>query len=145
MLGPLSATCTLVALLTAGEPATAPRHPSLTARADSAAEAMILDEMRAFYRDLDDGNWAALLDHFLPAKVTARWVPPVASREWARLEAPPPTPDGSASASDHCVPRTAVAVVGDWARLLARRCSAPVDEAWFFRMSGHWKIVHLGR
>jgi hypothetical protein len=99
--------------------------------------------MRAFYRDLDDRNWTALVTHFLPAKVTARWVPPVASSAWAHLEAPPPAPDGGAGASGRCAPRAAVAIVGAWARVRVRRCAAPVDEAWLLRVSGRWKIVHL--
>lgn len=112
---------------------------------DSAAEVAILAEMRAFYRDLDDRNWTALLDHFLPAKVTARWSPPLADAAWGRLEAPPSTGDGAGVAVGRCAAVATVAVVGDWARLLARRCGAPVDEAWFLRVHGRWKIVHLGR
>lgn len=140
---PLSAVYAVIALLTASEPAPAALRASPTASSDSAAEAVVLDEVRAFYRDLDERNWVALLDHFLPSKVTARWVPPRDSGAWVRLEAPSPTPDGVASESGRCAPRAAVVVVGDWARARVRRCGAALDEAWLLRVSGHWKIVYL--
>ena len=142
MLCLLSAAYAVVALLTAGAPAAPARLTDRTPSPDS-AEAMIRDEMRAFYRDLDGSNWNALVTHFLPSKVTARWAPPVASGAWTRLEVPPPTAGGAAGASGRCAPRVAVAVVDRWARVLVRRCAAPVDEAWLLRVSGHWKIVHL--
>lgn len=105
-----------------------------------AAEAEIAREMLAFYGDLEGGRWSAMLDHFLPAKVTARWSPPEGSVAWARLSAPPAAAAGS---SGRCAPRLSMAVVGDWARVLARRCGAGVDEAWLLRVSGRWKIVRL--
>jgi hypothetical protein len=117
----------LVAWLVAGEP-----------RRDTAHEE-IATEMRAFYADLDGARWSAMLDHFLPAKVTARWSPPEESMAWTRLLAPPAT----AGSSGGCGPRLAVAVVGEWARVLARRCGGAVDEAWMLRVGGRWKIVHL--
>jgi hypothetical protein len=109
--------------------------------ARSAAEAMVLDEMRAFYRDLGDHNWPSLLDHFLPAKVAARWAPPTADRAWADLAAP--ASETVAGASGHCAPPAAVVIVGNWARVLVRRGVAGVDEAWLLHMGSHWKIVHL--
>jgi hypothetical protein len=105
---------------------------------DSAAAAAIRDEVNAFYRDLDARRWSPLLDHFLPAKVTARWAPPTDDPTWSDLAAPRP-----ASESERCASRTAVAIVGDWARVRARRCAAGVDELWLLRVSGRWKIVHL--
>jgi hypothetical protein len=144
MLCPLFLAYTLVALLTAGDPEPAARRACLTAQRDSVAEAAILDEMRAFYRDLDDRNWNAMLSHFIPAKVAARWAPPADSSAWVRLEAPPlPAAESAESAAVRCEPRASVAVVGDWARVRARRCAAPADEAWLLRVSGNWKIVHL--
>jgi len=136
--------CTLVALLAASDTAPATGHSSLATPRDSIARAAILDEMRAFYRDLDDRNWNAMLSHFIPAKVTARWTPPADSSEWARLDVPPPAAaDGPASVAGRCELRASVAIVGDWARVRARRCAAPPDEAWLLRVSGRWKIVHL--
>ncbi|HJU88100.1 MAG TPA: hypothetical protein VJ672_01825 [Gemmatimonadaceae bacterium] len=106
------------------------------ATTDSAtAHGAIAAEVEAFYRDFADGRWSAMLDHFLPAKVTARWAPPAQNESWARLTAP-------AVHTPPCTPRLAIAVVGDWARVLTRRCSA-IDEAWLLRVSGRWKIVHL--
>jgi hypothetical protein len=110
------------------------------------AEAEIAREMLAFYGDLEGGRWSAMLDHFLPAKVTARWAPPEGSVAWARLSAPAAAGAGAgagAGSSGRCAPRLSMAVVGDWARVLARRCGAGVDEAWLLRVSGRWKIVRL--
>ena len=143
MLSSLPAAYALVRLLTLGEPVAVARYDAPAARADSSAESMILEEMRAFYRDLEDRNWAPLLNHFLPSKVTARWVPPRDGTAWAHLEAPSPVADGVARTSGRCTPRAAVAIVGDWARVRARRCGASVDEAWLLRVSGRWKIVYL--
>ena len=125
--------CAVAALCATGE--------SSVPSSDS-AETAIATEVRAFYRDFADGRWSAMLDHFLPAKVTARWAPPERSDVWARLVAPPPEMPPSGSAGKDCAPRLGIAVVGDWARVLARRCAA-VDEAWLLRVSGRWKIVHL--
>lgn len=143
MIATLSA-CTLVALLAAGgNAAPAAGNVSPATPRDSIAQAAILDEMRAFYRDLDDRNWNAMLSHFIPAKVTARWTPPADSSAWARLDVPPPAAEGKASGAGRCALRASVAIVGDWARVRARRCAAPPDEAWLLRVSGRWKIVHL--
>lgn len=102
---------------------------------------MIIEELRATYRDIDDRNWTSLLTHFWPAKVTARFAAPTDSSAWRRLAAPPPI---APSAPDHrCAPRATVALFGSWSRVLARRCDEAVIEAWFYLMGGHWKIVHL--
>jgi hypothetical protein len=126
MLCSLVTACAVLGLLAAPAPS------------DSAAVTVIRDEVNAFYRDLDARRWSPLLDHFLPAKVTARWAPPTDDSTWSTLAAPPP-----ARESERCAPRTTVAVVGDWARVRARRCAAGVDELWLLRVSGRWKIVHL--
>ncbi len=136
----LFATFFVIALLGASDDASADRRFTLVEPRDSASEAMIVGEMRAFYRDLDRQNWPALLDHFLPAKVTARWAPPTADRTWAELAAPATR---AADDSEGCDLRIAVAIVGDWARVRVRRCAVAVDEAWLLHVSGHWKIVHL--
>lgn len=147
MLCSLSAACTVFALLTAGGPAGALPHLSRVAPSDSAT-IMILEELRAAYRDIDDKNWTDLITHFLPAKVTARFSPPTSSIAWSSLESPTPIPSSgperaATEASYDCAPHAAIAVVGSWARVLARRCDGPVFEAWFYFLSGHWKIVHL--
>jgi hypothetical protein len=136
----LFATFLVIALLGASDHASADRRSTLVETRDSASEAMIVGEMRAFYRDLDRQNWPALLDHFLPAKVTARWVPPITNRMWAELATPAIS---VADDSQRCELRMSVAIVGDWARVRVRRCALSVDEAWLLHVSGHWKIVHL--
>lgn len=108
-----------------------------------AAVVAIGDEMRAYYRDLHDRDWSAIVTHFYPAKVTARFAVPDTHPDWVALSAPPAEPRGESDARDFCVPRAAIVVVGNWARVRARRCTGEVDEAWFYVMSGKWKIIHL--
>ena len=114
-----------------------------TQRADSAASIVILDELRAYYRDLHDRNWTSIVTHFYPAKVTARYAVPDDDRAWIALAAPPIEPHESPDFHGYCVPNTTVAVVGYWARVRVRRCTGELDEAWFYSMSGRWKIIHL--
>jgi len=70
--------------------------------AEDSAKARIAMEVRAFERDLAAKDWNAVLGHFWPAKITARWEPPVENEEWmprrqqgvrhsARAPAGPPT------------------------------------------------------
>ena len=129
--------CALVALSTTGAPL-----PS----SDSASDAAIVaigDEMRAYYRDLHDHAWSAIVTHFYPAKVTARFAVPDTQMEWIALEAPAAEPHAQLDAREFCAPRVAIVIVGNWARLRARRCTGELDEAWFYVMSGKWKIIHL--
>jgi hypothetical protein len=126
--------CALVALSTTS----APPPP-----VDSAAIVMIGDELRAYYRDLHDRNWSAIVSHFYPAKVTARFAVPDRQPEWMALEAPAAEPHTVPDAHGYCAPHAAIAVVGNWARVRARRCTGELDEAWFYAMSGKWKIIHL--
>lgn len=114
-----------------------------TFRADSAASIAILAELRAYYRDLHDRNWNSIVTHFYPAKVTARFAVPDADHAWIALAAPPTEPHESPDVHGYCVPNAAIAVVGHWARVRARRCTGELDEAWFYSMSGRWKIIHL--
>jgi hypothetical protein len=131
----------LAALSTSG-PSTVPR-PIVTVDADSAARVMILEELRGYYRDLHDRNWTSIVTHFYPAKVTARFAVPDDDPEWIALAVPPVEPHGTPDAHGYCVPNATIALVGHWARVLARRCSGETDEAWFYVMSGRWKIIHL--
>jgi hypothetical protein len=110
---------------------------------DSAATVLILEELRGYYRDLHDRNWTQIVTHFYPAKVTARFAVPDRDRGWIALAVPPPSAHDSADAHGYCLPDAAVAVVGHWARVRARRCTGEVDEAWMYSMSGRWKIIHL--
>jgi hypothetical protein len=129
--------CALVALSTTG---------ARTSGADSAETAAIVaigDEMRAYYRDLHDRDWSAIVTHFYPAKVTARFAVPDTQAEWMALGAPPAEPHAVSDARAFCAPRTAIVIVGHWARVRARRCTGELDEAWFYVMSGKWKIIHL--
>jgi hypothetical protein len=116
------------------------------AGADSAASAAriaIAEEMRAYYRDLHARDWNAIVTHFYPAKVTARFAVPDTRPEWMALEAPAPESPAPNDVRGVCAPRTAIAIVGKWARVRARRCSGELDEAWLYVMSGRWKIIHL--
>jgi hypothetical protein len=135
--------CALATLLTTG-----PRRPGtlIVDRArheDIAAVAMISEELRAFYRDLHDRNWTSIITHFYPAKVTARFAVPDTDPVWAALAAPPAEPHESPDAHGYCMPRSAMAIVGNWARVRTRRCTGELDEAWFYVMSGRWKMIHL--
>jgi hypothetical protein len=129
--------CALVALSTTSAPV--PRHDSVSADAVVA----IGDEMRAYYRDLHDRDWSAIVTHFYPAKVTARFAVPDTAPEWSALTAPAADLRGDPHAREFCAPRVAIVIVGNWARLRARRCAGELDEAWFYVMSGKWKIIHL--
>jgi hypothetical protein len=100
----------------------------------AADRAAVAAEVAAFYRDLRTRQWAALLDHFWPAKITARWEPPLADRAWQRApedaRAPakgsraPTRPCLAAAANDapDVTPSADVRVVGAWARVLVTRC-----------------------
>ena len=104
---------------------------------------MISEELRGYYRDLHDRNWQSILTHFYPAKVTARFAVPDSEPAWTALVAPPVKSHATPDARADCVPRWAIAIVGNWARVRARRCTGELDEAWFYVMSGRWKIIHL--
>jgi hypothetical protein len=114
-----------------------------TSDADSATTVLILQELRGYYRDLHDHNWTAIVTHFYPAKVTARFAVPDGDRAWASLPLPAIEPHESPDAHGYCMPNTAIAIVGHWARVRARRCTGEADEAWLYSMSGRWKIIHL--
>lgn len=129
--------CALFTLSTTSAPL-----PSSDSVSDAAVVA-IGDEMRAYYRDLHDRDWSAIVTHFYPAKVTARFAVPDTRPEWMALAAPAAEPRGDSHVREFCAPRVAIVVVGNWARLRARRCTGELDEAWFYVMSGKWKIIHL--
>ena len=121
----------------------------------------ILAEVSAFYRDLRARQWAALLDHFWPAKITARWEPPLADPAWQdspRAAGARPE-DGSACAcpiddADGAPASTEIHVVETWARVLVSPCRTQsagprareehgLEELWLLHVNGRWKIVHL--
>jgi len=104
---------------------------------------MISEELRAFYRDLHDRNWTSIITHFYPAKVTARFAVPDTDPTWAALAAPPAEPHETTDWHGYCLPRSTIAIVGHWARVRTRRCTGELDEAWFYVMSGRWKMIHL--
>jgi hypothetical protein len=136
--------CALAAIFTTGSPAPTTRLFIRDTPSDSAATAMIAEELHAFYRDLHDHNSTSMVTHFYPAKVTARFAVPATNPVWASLAAPttrstPARPD----AHGYCSPQSAIVIVGNWARARSRRCTGELDEAWFYRMSARWKIVHL--
>ena len=99
--------------------------------------------MRAYYRDLHDRDWSAIVTHFYPAKVTARFAVPDTDARVERARGAGGRPAPRPHAREFCAPRVAIAIVGNWARLRARRCTGELDEAWFYVMSGTWKIIHL--
>ncbi len=111
--------------------------------ADSIAEDRIREELRGYYRDLRDRNWTSMVTHFYPAKVTARFAVPSADDTWSGLSVPPIPHNSAPAAGGYCEPAAALVIVGQWARVLARRCTGEIDEAWFYSMSGRWKIIHL--
>ena len=135
--------CAVAALLTTGNRAPASRPGSGSFHGDSAAVAMISEELRAFYRDLHDRNWTSIITHFYPAKVTARFAVPDTDPTWAALAAPPSEPHETPDSHGYCLPRSTIAIVGNWARVRTRRCTGELDEAWFYVMSGRWKMIHL--
>ena len=125
-----------------------PRAPDPEARthrsaADSAASIQIHEELRGYYRDLHDRNWTSMVTHFYPAKVTARFAVPDRDSAWIALQVPPLESREAPDAHGYCVPRAAIAIVGNWARVRARRCTGEADELWFYSMSGRWRIIHL--
>jgi hypothetical protein len=143
--------------------ATAPPPSAVRHDGSAADRAAIVAEVRAFYADVEARRWANVLDHFLPAKVTARWAPPVGTEAWRSLVPSSPPRDTTRLGSGGepgCVGGGAertlrVAVVGEWARVIADDCAGGVhgptrggraragDELWLLRVSGRWKIVHL--
>lgn len=149
--------------------ASAPTPPTRidTSGRASADRNAVVAEVRAFYGDVHAKRWADVLDHFLPAKVTARWAPPVMSAVWTSPEtavvAADPTRPASrgarcGGAGSDAERALMVAVVGAWARVVVPRCagggadgsahrsdatSGARDELWLLRVSGRWKIVHL--
>ncbi len=135
--------CAVAALLTTGNLAPASRASRAPLHNDSAAVAMISEELRGYYRDLHDRNWTSIITHFYPAKVTARFAVPDTDPAWAALAAPPAEPHEMPDAHGYCSPRWTIAIVGSWARVRTRRCTGELDEAWFYVMSGQWKIIHL--
>jgi hypothetical protein len=149
----------LMAALAAAGVLALPR--ALSAQGDGSARArMAIDaEVRAFYESADARDWNSLLTHFWPAKVAARWEPPLTDSVWVALRANAGHDDvvtvtaavigsGAARARLGCVGRVDVAVVGSWARVLASPCvragdGRRTDELWLLAKSGQWKIVHL--
>jgi len=140
----IHALCAVWAALHA--PLHSPVQRSSSARAaphDSAATALILEELRGYYRDLHDRNWTSIVTHFYPAKVTARFAVPDRDPVWIALDEPSVDAHEASDARGNCLPSATVAVVGQWARVRARRCTGELDEAWFYSMSGRLKIIHL--
>jgi hypothetical protein len=135
--------CALAALFTTGHRLIVARSTVTAIKTDSAVVAMISEELRAYYRDLHDRNWTQMITHFYPAKVTARFAVPDTDSAWAALAPPPTEPHDSPDAHGYCSPRASIAIVGNWARVLARRCTGELDESWFYAMSARWKMIHL--
>jgi hypothetical protein len=135
--------CALATLLTTGPGQPGTRLVDRAPHDDTVAVAMISEELRGFYRDLHDRNWTSIITHFYPAKVTARFAVPDTDQVWAALAAPPAEPHESPDTHGYCLPHSAIAIVGNWARVRSRRCTGEVDEAWFYVMSGRWKIIHF--
>jgi len=116
--------------------------------AEDGAKARIAMEVRAFERDLAAKDWNAVLGHFWPAKITARWEPPVQNEEW--IAASPagrvPIASGSGGTTDGCGEQgvaVEMAVVGRWARVILPACASPSGELWLLEVNGRWKIVRL--
>jgi hypothetical protein len=124
--------------------------PTAVPAAREAAEA-VRAAARGFYRDLASHDTPALLNHFWPAKVAARWEPPfepAAARATAPLAAAI-APGSRAAASEVCrggeaaVARAEVRISGSWARAIVPRCAGGDDEMWLLEYQRKWKIVRL--
>jgi hypothetical protein len=126
----------------------------LSSTASAATREAIRSEVGAFYHDLEAKDWVALLTHFWPAKITARWEPPEGSAGWRTPAANTiRATNGSGGASwhsgDDCAParplvmRSDVRVEGRWARVLVARCAEKDAELWLLDVNGRWKIVRL--
>jgi hypothetical protein len=118
-------------------------------------------EVSAFYRDLRAQQWAALLDHFWPAKIAARWEPPVADPAWQDSPRAGSAPAEDASACECPIDdgsgapaSTEIHVVAAWARMLLTPCGTQaagpepreehgVEELWLLHVNDRWKIVHF--
>jgi hypothetical protein len=106
-------------------------------------------EARAFYRDLAARDAPALLDHFWPAKIAARWEPPFDAAPArspllsAAIVPPARGATGRCATGNAAVARADVRIAGSWARALVPRCTGHDDELWFLEFDGRWKIVRL--
>ena len=115
------------------------------------AEAAIRSEARAFYRDLASRDAPALLNHFWPAKIAARWDPPfdTPTARPPRLLSAAILPTARGAVPESCAPADAAAaraelhVEGSWARAVVPRCPEGNDEIWFLEFDKSWKIVRL--
>jgi hypothetical protein len=114
---------------------------------DGKADEAIRAEARAFYRDLASHDTPALLNHFWPAKIAARWEPPF---DAPAQRAPPVLSTGvlprdvqGCGAADAAVARADLRVERPWARAMVPRCAEGTDELWFLEFDGTWKIVRL--
>ena len=122
----------------------AAQQPATLVAADSAARAVIVGELRAFYRDLASQSSPSLMTHFWPAKVGARWQHP----DWAWPTGPAPV--GMAPCANGAAPpdlslvERSLQITGRWARAVVPRCpSSPPDHVWLLQMDHQWKIVRL--
>jgi hypothetical protein len=135
---------------------TDPQARTGCARAEGGSQQeAIISEVSAFYRDLRAQQWAAVLDHFWPAKVTARWEPPLGDAAWQRSPNAPANEVSCACFIDDENGASASAeihVVAAWARVLVSACrtqsatgngKGEVHELWLLQIRGRWKIVHL--
>jgi hypothetical protein len=114
---------------------------------DGKADLAIRAEGRAFYRDLASRDTPALLNHFWPAKIAARWEPPF---DAPVQRAPPVLSTGvvprdaqGCSPADGAVALADLRIERPWARAMVPRCAEGNDELWFLEFDGTWKIVRL--
>jgi hypothetical protein len=114
---------------------------------DRRAEEAIRAEARAFYRDLASRDTPALLNHFWPAKIAARWEPPF---EPSAPRGPPllstamvPRAVQDCAAAEAAVALADLRIERPWARAMVPRCPEGSDELWFLEFDGSWKIVRL--
>ena len=107
---------------------------------------LIASEARAFQRDLAARDWNTLLTHFWPAKVTARWEPPIDDPTWvsASLGSRTSLGSGDRRTQEQCESgEPTIAVVDRWARVLLPSCTTAPSELWMLEVNGRWKIVRL--
>lgn len=152
----------LLALSVAGAAQAGPvQRTRCAGNGDGLQREAIHAEVSAFYRDLRTHQWAALLDHFWPAKIAARWEPPVADPAWQDSPSPGSAPAEDASAcacpiddGGGALASTEIHVVAAWARMLVLPCRTPpagpeateeheLEELWLLHVNDRWKIVHF--
>ncbi len=128
--------CLTIALTMLGSRSIAAQH---SPTADS-AQAQIRQTLRAFYFNLAHGDWEALTDDILAAKVVAHRSPPAAKLS---LNADQPV---CGNQNGPQVDQAAMVLVEDWAEVFVPRCGAALvggDEFRMIHFEERWRFVAI--